>query len=1180
MKPLADAAARQLAVERFEVPVLLEAGAGTGKTRALVSRLLTWTLGPGWREAEERLTSRARERRAAPPADDLVAAEVLDGLVAITFTEAAAAEMAGRLATSLAAVAAGQLPEDAAESLAAVGPQAALRARRLVDELGRARIQTIHAFCRGLLAEHPFEAGLHPGFRVDADEREVARLADEVLADQLTARLAGDGDPDLLALLADRIGPEELRETLLFALREGVTPADLERDPLPAPFAEAWLAEVARVLAPFAADLAAFGPRLPRNQTAATEMAGVLDALLRASRSDLPPLDRLESVVAAADEILARWEKSHLAPWASGEGLTTIEKKRPEGALPFPTLAAPALSILRDLRGVSPARLGRLRRLLAPLLGALRERMRRQGAVLFSDLLARAADLLERRRDVRDAARRGIRQLLVDEFQDTDRQQCRLIAQLALAPGGPPPPGLFVVGDPKQSIYGWRRADLAAYEAFLADAVAAGGVRARLEVNFRSLPAILDEVTRAVAPSMVAEPGIQPEFQPLVAWRTAPDPAPPAVEFWCSATAEGLDKTQSAAASRIEAAAVARDLLARRAAEPQRRWSDFGILLRTTSDQEIFLQALRVAGVPFEVERDRSYWRRREVIDLNAAVRAILLPGDHLALLALLRSPFVGVPDAALVPLWRGRLPERFDALGGGDRADEAALAALFVAVEAEIAGRAPGLERIAGWAASAGLAAAAVGELRRAFGREPADTWVERLRARLAPEATAAGRFLGRFGVANLARYLRELARSLDTGGHDPGAVVRELHASVAEQRADEEARPATGDGDAVRVMSIHRAKGLEFPHLYLVQLHKAGRGDDAKADGFEPALAERPPRFQLLGIRTPGWEAEQQRRQRLAGAERVRLLYVALTRARDRLVVAGQFRGALREDTLGRLLEHRLGPAFAATELPDRPTLDALGVLLRAPAVEAAEPSAPAPRPPPAATTPSDAEARRLLDRLTDRRADAARHAARPRLRAVSETSRLPLDVAAGGWLPPGGAGDAAAMARGRALHRAFELAPLAATAPDRWRSEVFAARAAPPDAAAQLQLERDLERLLASDLWRRRLELEPAVLARELPLLLASPTAPEVGVTEPPLDGWIGTLDLLYRDPASGELVVADFKSDRVDDAAAEAAKVATYGPQLRLYGAAVAAAFAAARPPRLELWLLARDRIVEL
>ena len=175
---------------------------------------------------------------------------------------------------------------------------------------------------------------------------------------------------------------------------------------------------------------------------------------------------------------------------------------------------------------------------LGPLLARVEHERVARGIVTFHDLLARAADLLRRRPDVRSRARRRIDQLMVDEFQDTDWLQCEVVRWLAL--DGPPAerPGLFLVGDPKQSIYGWRNADLASYDAFLTGVREAGGEVHPLIENFRSVPAILAEVERAIEPVMEEARGLQPRFERLLPCdRRRDDPGFTAggrapVEYW------------------------------------------------------------------------------------------------------------------------------------------------------------------------------------------------------------------------------------------------------------------------------------------------------------------------------------------------------------------------------------------------------------------------------------------------------------------------------------------------------------------------------------------------------------------------------------------------------------------------------------------------------------------------
>src|SRR5947199_285054 len=177
-----DRAARRAAQTRFDVPLVLQAGAGTGKTTTLIGRLLAWTLGEGWERAARRLSERStgRPRDEGP---DRVAAEALGRVVAITFTEAAAAEMAGRAARELASLASGaEAPDWLEASLLPPNPERARRARALLGTLDHLAVRTIHAFCRGLLADHPLAARVHrliaPRFRKGVRAPNATKIAD------------------------------------------------------------------------------------------------------------------------------------------------------------------------------------------------------------------------------------------------------------------------------------------------------------------------------------------------------------------------------------------------------------------------------------------------------------------------------------------------------------------------------------------------------------------------------------------------------------------------------------------------------------------------------------------------------------------------------------------------------------------------------------------------------------------------------------------------------------------------------------------------------------------------------------------------------------------------------------------------------------------------------------------
>ncbi|HSS52842.1 MAG TPA: 3'-5' exonuclease, partial [Thermoanaerobaculia bacterium] len=486
--------------------------------------------------------------------------------------------------------------------------------------------------------------------------------------------------------------------------------------------------------------------------------------------------------------------------------------------------------------------------------------------------------------------------------QDTDRIQCDLLRWIALDGPAEERPGLFLVGDPKQSIYGWRNADLRAYDGFVARVREAGGEVMSLVENFRSVPVILEEVARVIEPVMLHREGVQPPFEPLLPCEKRQDDpgfvrssaggwAP--VEHWISWKAEeerGAGRTPAGEAAQIEAAALAADV---RALHEQRgvRWKEIAVLLRSTTDLDVYLEELRRARVPFAVGRDKQYYRRREVIEAAALVRAVLDPGDHLALLTVLRSSAVGVPDAALIPLWSRLFPKLMTELAGPD---PGALAALREAIEGaaqaisrENSREIPGIERVRGWERNLLAAVENLAWLRRSFATETADVFVERLRGLTLVEATEAARYLGPYRLANLERFFRQLLSTMEEGGGDVTAILRALRRSVSEAREAEEGRPTEGSEDAVAVLTIHGAKGLDFEQVYLVQLHKAPPGDRGPrteagrtAKGFE---------YRLFSAPTLGFDRVEAERREVEAAERVRLLYVGMTRAKDRLVLAG---------------------------------------------------------------------------------------------------------------------------------------------------------------------------------------------------------------------------------------------------------------------------------------------------
>lgn len=867
-----DRAARTLAQEEFQRPLVLEAGAGTGKTATLVGRVLIWCLGPGWEQA-----ARALHAKSQPATADAVAEGVLGGVVAITFTEAAATEMAERIHDALSKVAHGERPKGL---LAALPAAAAERAAACVGRVELLRVQTIHSFCRSILAEWPIEAGLHPHFQIDPGDEVLSHIAQAVVRERLPQVFGDPIDPDWYQLALHDIHAPQIAEAVAWFLGEGLPAAALDADPF-ADF-DVWqgrlLTAVRALLSAGAARFITATGRVSNAQMTARELEVLEEALI----SPHSP-DGLAALCRQAQDVLPR-----LSGWSKRDIQKTEGQILASQTEPFISAAESLMRILHHISRLKPSLLGAARRVVRPLLAEAQRRLHASGFETFNALLRDTRDLLVARADVVALLQERIHQLLVDEFQDTDQLQCDIVRTLALH--GARPPGLFIVGDPKQSIYGWRRADLRAYDSFVQLILEKGGALARLSVNFRSVPGVLEEVERIIGPLMHHEFGVQPEFQPLL---PSEDNAQvqltaPAVEHWIAWNWPDTGKVRSNEANRLEAQAMAADMRRRHDALGV-GWGDMVLLLRASTNIETYIAALRDQGVPYRVDNERSYFRRREIIEASALVQAVLDPTDQLALLTVLRSALVGVPDAALMPLWQQKLPALLGALS---RPDAAQIQALRKEIRAAAQGTCPdvpGIERVAGWERNLYALIEDFAVLRQIYDEQTVDRFVAALRQRLGVEISAAARYLGAFRVANLDHFFTTLLEIMYLHAGDRAAVLRTLRQGVREAPDFREGRPHDMGEDAVRILTIHKSKGLDFTEVYIGQLHKQGGTDQLR--NAEMGLWEGQLEYVLFGIPTPNWAHVEAAQKQVESAERVRILYVALTRAKRRLVTMGRW-------------------------------------------------------------------------------------------------------------------------------------------------------------------------------------------------------------------------------------------------------------------------------------------------
>jgi ATP-dependent helicase/nuclease subunit A len=429
---------------------------------------------------------------------------------------------------------------------------------------------------------------------------------------------------------------------------------------------------------------------------------------------------------------------------------------------------------------------------------------------------------------------------------------------------------------------------------------------------------------------MLEETGVQPRFQALEATGDRQLDAGfargrwSAVEHWLAwpsdpSTGEIDVAASGGDANLLEARSLAADIR-RLHDEAEVKWGTIAVLLRATTAQEVVLDCFREAGVPFEVAREREYYRQREVVEAAALVRCVLEPGDGLALLTVLRCDAVGVPDAALVPLWESALPALLADLQAADATAMAAVDACLERALATAPTDLPGAAELPRWP----IAVA-----------PPSRPWALRAVARRrrtvcgAPAHLVADRG---HRVGALPRRFRRSASSASSPSsrrpRHPGRacpVARFLRRAVEQGRDSQQPAEPDVASDAVHVMTIHGAKGLDFEHVYLVQLHrKTGGGTAASEAELRPTPVGL--QYRLFGWPTPGFAEADSLRAAQARAEQVRLLYVAMTRAKKRLVLSGRWRadGALvparKAGTFAELVSHRLDPAATDAQLRER--------------------------------------------------------------------------------------------------------------------------------------------------------------------------------------------------------------------------------------------------------------------
>jgi ATP-dependent helicase/nuclease subunit A len=1048
-----DEEARARARRDHGTSLVVEAGAGTGKTTLLVDRI----------EAIVR-----------------AGAARLEEIAAVTFTENAATTMKLRLRERL----------ERARADARTPAAERDRVNAALDVIERASVSTIHALCAQILEERPLECGVLPGFRM-ADEAQADALFADAWEEWLGERLVG-GDDVLLDALERGIpleGDGWGERTSLRGLARRLLD---QRDLVPVAADGAFCAEAAREellakgarareLAAQANEADSLGCRLARLAEAA-EASRFLsgDALVR-------HLLGLESIPAnfgfkthwpspealAEGRAIARWTSETRAAWAAGHGAFLHGR------------------LVRALTGVA----------------VLYDRKKAERGVLdFLDLLLRARDALRDHAGVREWFRGRFRFLVIDEFQDTDPLQVQVARLLA----GDRPGALVVVGDAKQSIYRFRRAEVRLFRQLTRDAPAGGVVH--LVQNFRSRPAILRFVNRVFADLIqLSEEADQPAYEPIapppglseepsvVALRFSGPPNPSGEEL-LAAEASALAAFLAGIARGGE---TVRDPVSG-AVRPSRA-GDVLVLARRLTRVGALEEALEAASLRFTVEGGKSFFDRQEVHETLAVLRAIDDPTDRIPLVAALRSSFFGVSDRDIVayslsgpPLWAGEIDS--------ERPGGALLAPAVRLLE----------------------------ELHRVRRHASVPAILERLYDDTRILAALTGSRRGESQIANLEK-VTALAREASS----LGALTLRGFANLLEDRIqnarEEPDLPSTrpGDPDTVRVLSIHKAKGLEAPVVALYDTDDRGFSPIDTVPVWEEgriAIGFRG------GCQPPDWNALVKGEEKKAWAESRRLLYVACTRARDLLVVPRPPVDADMGAFWKPLVDH-----LPAAPDDDVRVVDALTLARPEEAGRGRELWALS------SASGGDAVAARWESERKELVARAAERTYRPaKVTALAERTAPPPVAPMGSF----GGRDFGAL-----VHNVLEWVPLDDEASGRKDRVHAMARALAPgyglDASAAARAGSQVESVLAMPLLDRA--RRAARVWRELSLWF------------PEGDNLVeGVVDLVFEEPDG--LVVVDYKSDPISEEQA-LAQAAHHAAQLQLYGRGLAQA--AGRPVRERL-----------
>ena len=855
---LPDSQDRLLAETTWDRNVVVVAGAGTGKTTILVNRILNLLM---------------RE-------PDSVA---ITEIVALTFTNKAATEMKQRLRAQLLG-----LTEQADDMITVFraryhlsAEQVSERARMALEQMEKAQIGTLHSFTAHLLRLYPIESEIDPFFQEDD----------------------GSYFKELFCLCWDRWLDNELGS------------AGLQHDRWRRVLAGASLDDLRQLSAALAGDFVDLDEL--EHQCRSLVLEGDLRDWIMAMHSrgatllatqDRPKRRKAEAMLAAAVQSLALLLErgpSGLAHLSQDER-AVLEKdlgKAPAGWDEVAFQAAVSIiGLAQQLLTVDQVYFQEVVTLVRPFLDHVRHKFHVSGWIAFDGLLARAKTLLRDHPAVRARIKQTYRAILVDEFQDTDPVQYEIILYLGERAGSYQtlwhdvdlePGKLFIVGDPKQSIYAFRRADIEAFERVVEKIRAGGGVSYSLVTNFRSDGAVLDVLNNVFDRLFQPTEHVQPPNERLVARpQRKPEVSVSGAQLRVVTPGEDDEEFDVQAATRAEAEALAcwlkeGLLTGTTVTDRDRRQSPLrpghiAMIFRKLTQAQVYLDALRRYDIAYITDGEKHYYRRQEIIDFVNLLRVIDNPHDTIALAGILRSPLSSIADRDLLVLQQreGLDYQQRARLSDWNHPQADMVRGLYECL-AELHQRAP---------------------------LRPVPDAIDLIFERLPILELAAASLHGEQAVANL-RKIRDMAETLADRPHlTLTGFVDLMMTRVSEQPDEAESALAEESSDAIRVLTIHKAKGLEFPVVILPGLHQ-GAKSPRKGPSIHQDWSSRCYSLQMGSRSNLGAVLVDKKMAEREEAEQRRLLYVGMTRARDLLVLSGGQTAKPGHDTVLSLLGEAMG-------------------------------------------------------------------------------------------------------------------------------------------------------------------------------------------------------------------------------------------------------------------------------